>query len=331
MSPHEMAVGPQDAGADLLSFLSARFIRESKTRLRRLVAAGGVSVNGQAARGTRTLASGDVVEVPEDVPAGPPPPASVEIEVLHEDARHLVVNKPAGLPVIPARGGAGREFYDSLAARLNAEAPEAGPYVRPHVVHRLDRETSGVLLVAKDQEAGRELAGQFQHRTVTKRYLAIVEGALPRAELTVEVPMRRSPSSVLKMAADERSGKPARTGVRLREAFGHFSLLDVQLFTGRQHQIRFHMAAIGYPLVVDTLYGRRDVLTGADFNRIVGRAVAGCCAPPAGTVLLARTPLHALSISYRPPGASEPVECCAPVPADMEAFLNTLRRLDPVG
>ncbi|MDP7162172.1 MAG: RluA family pseudouridine synthase [Phycisphaerae bacterium] len=319
-----MAVSPQDAGADLLSFLSGRFIRESKTRLRRLLAAGCVNVNGRAARGTRVLAPGDVVEVPEETLAGPPPPASVEIEVLHEDARLLVVNKPAGLPVLPARGGAGREFYDSLAARLNAEVPEAGPYVRPHVVHRLDRETSGVLLVAKDKEAGAELAGQFQYRTVTKRYLAIVEGVLPRAELTVEVPMRRSPSSQLKMAADERSGKPARTGVRLREAFGHFSLLDVQLFTGRQHQIRFHMAAIGYPLAVDMLYGRRDVLTGAAFNRIVGKGRA-----PAEAVLLARTPLHALSIGYRPPGAGEPVECCAPVPADMEAFLDALRRLDP--
>ncbi len=322
MKPLEIRVSREDAGADVLGLLSALLINESKARLRRLVATGHIRVNGKAVVTTARLSAGDIVSLPPRLDTGPPRPASLRIELLHEDEDHVVVNKPAGHTVLPDRSGR-REFYDALVAALNRETPPDGPYVRPHIVHRLDRETSGVLLVAKSEDAARALSLQFQRRQVRKCYLAIVEGVLPRAELTVSIPLRRSASGGLKMVTNEKSGKPAVTDVELKETFGHFSLLEARPLTGRQHQIRVHLAAIGYPLAADLLYGRRKGLTGAEFNRIVR---ADKVRPE--RMLLGRCPLHALSIAYRHPTSLRGMEWTAPVPADLAGFLRLLRRVD---
>jgi 23S rRNA pseudouridine1911/1915/1917 synthase len=131
------------------------------------------------------------------------------------------------------------------------------------------------------------------------------------------------PGSILKMAPDPKHGKPARTHLLTRERFGHFCLVEARPLTGRQHQIRTHLAAIGYPLAVDDLYGRRAELTGADYNAIVGRAAAR-----PEELLLSRLPLHAAAISYRHPVSGEPMSQTAPLPPDLEAFLDLLRRTD---
>lgn len=324
MSMRQIKVGDDEAGADALSYLAARVIRESKTLLRRRIAGGQVTVNGSRVHTRYRLSAGDTIDLPDDVSLGPPLPATMQIDVLREDRRHLVVNKPAGAPVLPARGGDGREFYDALTAFMNRDAPPGGPYVRAYVVHRLDRGTSGVLLVGKSEEAGRDLSLQFQRRRVRKSYLAVAEGVLPREELTIDVPLRRESAAGLKMICDERSGKPATTHVEMLEPFGHFCLLKVRPLTGRQHQIRVHLAAVGYPLVVDMLYGRRDALTGDAFDGIVQGAGA-----PSDAVLLSRCPLHAASISYRLSGTGEQVAVTAPLPQDMTDFLDLLRRRDP--
>jgi len=320
----QISVCEPDAGADVAGFLCARLIRESKTRIRRLVATGEVTVNGRAVSTSHRLKVGDLICLPGGVDAGPPPPSEMDVEVIYEDGEHLAVNKPAGWPVVPGRGGRDAEFFRALVALLNRDAPAGGPYVRPHVVHRLDRETTGVLLVAKDEPAGRALSMQFQHRQVQKTYLAVAEGVLPRAEVTVDAPVRRLGASEVRMVCDERGGKPASTRLHLKEAFGHFCLLEARPLTGRQHQIRLHMAALGYPLAADSLYGRRSILTGAEFNAILGRRALG-----EREVLIERCPLHALSLSYRLPGSGEPATQVAPVPADMERLLDLLRRLDP--
>ena len=324
MDGREIRVSGDWAGRDVLSLLSALLARESKTRLRRLIAGGLIRVNGKGVSTGTTVKEGDLICLPDDVDLGPPPEASLAIEILREDAAHLVACKPPGHSVLPARNGSDRQFYDSLFALLNRLAPQGGPYVRAHIVHRLDRETSGVLLVAKDEQASRKLSLQFQRGTVRKVYFAIIEGVLPRAEVTVEIPLAHSPSSPLEMVPDERAGKPATSRVIVRRAFGHFSLVEVHPLTGRQHQIRVHLSAIGYPLAVDFIYGRRPALDGRQFNQIVG----GQRAAP-GRLLLGRCPLHAGEIAYDHPVTDERLTAVAPMPDDMTRFISLLSELDP--
>jgi len=319
-----LTVGQQEGGERLLEFLSSRLINESKTTLRRLVGAGRILLNGHAAPTGEALRAGDRVSLPPGLAPGPPPEQAIPIEVLYQDADHLCVDKPAGWPVLPGRRGQGAEFYRSLVALLNRDAPPGGPYVRPHVVHRLDRETSGVLLVACHVAAGRALSMQFQRRQVEKTYLCIVEGALPRQDVELNVPLRRMPGSILQMAPATEGGTSAVTLVHLKESFGHFSLLRLRPLTGRQHQIRVHLSAAGYPPLVDGLYGRREQLTGADLNRILGARVA-----KDGAILLDRCPLHAAALRYRPPSAREQRLQESSLPDDMEALLELLRRVDP--
>ena len=316
-------VRAHDAGVSLLGFLSGRLINESKTRLRRLVAGGSIRVNGKAVATSTVLEADDAVSLPADADVGPPPSAEFELEVLCEHGEHLVLNKPSGVTVLPGRRGAKDCLSASLVALLNRDAPAGGPFVRPHIVHRLDRETSGVLLVAKSEEAARKLSLQFQRRAVHKCYLGVIEGVLPRDELTIDIPLSHSRGSLLEMVPDPGSGKPAATQVVVREAFGHFCLLEIRPLTGRQHQIRVHLSAIGYPLAVDAVYGRRSRLKGADFNETVR---ARKLWPE--RVLLERCPLHAHSLRYRLPESGCPTEVTAPMPHDLESFLEVLRRHD---
>ncbi len=322
--PARLTVPTDESGESLLEFVSARFIRESKTRLRRLIASGEFRVNGAASSPGSAVWTDDVIACPTGLNAGPPREASLPIEVLYEDADHLCVNKPAGRPVLPGRSGRGAEFHESLTAHLNADAPPGGPYRRPHPVHRLDAGTSGVLLVAKTVQAGRALGRQFEQRQVRKGYLAVVEGVFPRPEIDIDIALGKRPGSLLKMRPDPKGGRPARTHAAVAERFGHFTLLRLRPETGRQHQIRVHLAAVGYPLAVDALYGRRSALTGADLNGILGTDAA----EPAAT-LLSRCPLHAEHIAYRHPAGEEPMAHHAPLPADLTAFLDLLRRCDP--
>lgn len=327
-----LVVPPEQSGTELLEFLSLQLVNTSKTALRRLIASGRIRLNGLAVTGAGAVSAGDRISLPAELEVSPPPEQTLPIDVLYEDGEHLCINKPAGHPVLPGRKGEAAELYRSLIAVVNRDAPPGGPYRRPHLVHRLDRDTSGVLLVAKTVEAGRALSTQFERRQVAKTYLGIIEGVLPRSELNLDIPLKRMPGGVLKMApvgdggkASARGrGKPASTRLKLKERFGHFSLLEIRPLTGRQHQIRVHLAAIGYPLAVDGLYGRRAELTGAEFNAILGQEAAR-----SGALLLTRCPLHAASIRYRHPGSGEPMEHDAPPPDDLRTFLELLRRADP--
>jgi 23S rRNA pseudouridine1911/1915/1917 synthase len=190
-------------------------------------------------------------------------------------------------------------------------------------VHRLDADTSGVLLVARDVEASRRLGRQFQARNVRKTYLCIVEGRFPREEAVVDIPLAREGGSSTRMRADDRRGKPAQTRLAVRERFAHFTLLEVTPLTGRQHQIRVHLAATGYPLAVDRLYGRRDRLTGHEYGEITG------CPAAVDAAMLGRAPLHAASIAYQHPCTGRELCQRAPLPRDLEEFLAALRRDDP--
>jgi len=317
---------PQSAdGAKLLEFLGSHLINESKTTLRGLIGSGRILLRGRPAPTNEAIRAGDAIILPPGLNWGPPPEQTVPIEVLYEDADHLCVNKAPGYPVLPGRKGEGAGFFRSLVAVLNRQAPPGGPYARPHVVHRLDRETSGVLLVASHVAAGRALSLQFQRRQVEKTYLCIAEGVLPRREVELDIPLHPMPGSILQMAPAAKGGISAVTQVFMEEEFGHFCLLRLRPLTGRQHQIRVHLAAAGYPPLVDGLYGRREMLTGAELNRILRAPDAA----PAEAILLSRCPLHAAALRYRPPSADQQRTQECPLPRDMADLLALLRRVDP--
>ena len=325
-TPDTLTVEASADETELLDFLSRRLVKVSKKTLRHLISQGEIRVNDRAVRPKYTLYEGDTVTVPAHLDDSAPKSheeAPLEVEILHEDDQHVVVNKPPGYPVLPDRQGKQREFYTSLMAVLNRNRPPEGPYVRPHILHRLDRETSGVLLVAKNREASRALSKQFQKGSVQKTYMVIVEGRFPRDSVRIDLPIARQDGSVIKMEPNEDSGKPSITRMSVRERFGHFSLIEVHPETGRQHQIRVHLQSTGYPPAVDFLYGRRETLTCEELGQIIGRPDL-----PGPPVVMSRCPLHAAAISYARPGTGEPMQLEAPLPDDMNAFLELLREYD---
>ncbi|MBI5549478.1 MAG: RluA family pseudouridine synthase [Deltaproteobacteria bacterium] len=228
--------------------------------------------------------------------------------VLHEDASVLAVDKPAGVLVVRGRMG---EAEPSLLDQLARERREA-----LRLVHRLDRGTSGVLLLARSPAAQREMSLAFERGRVHKRYLALVRGEPPVPELTVDVALVAARRGKSRPAAKGEEGKPSVTTFRLVERFHGFALLEALPQTGRTHQIRVHLRYAGYPLAVDGAY--------AGVERIL-RGELGLA--PAGDVLLGRTPLHAQRLTLPHPDTGEPLTVEAPLPADLEVALGLLRGL----
>ena len=283
----------------------------SRTRAQAAIRAGEVTVNGRAAKASLTIEEGQRLALSPTLGQGSylsaenggpaPQPEAIPLPIIYEDEHLLVVNKPAGLVVHPAPGHATGTLVNALLAHLPdlAEADDAATPGRPGIVHRLDRDTSGLLVVAKDAATHAALAHQMQERTMVKRYLALVEGHLDLAEGLIDAPIGRDPRHRQRMAlvAVARGGRDARTRFRVdREAKGR-TLLDVQLETGRTHQIRVHLAAVRHPVVGDLIYGRaQDPM------------------PP-------RMFLHAAHLSFTHPATGEWVSFDAPLPDDLAAFL----------
>ncbi len=231
-------------------------------------------------------------------------------DILFEDADLLVVNKPAGWLSIPDRQ---KKEKTNLRDWLTEQK---GPV---WVVHRLDRETSGVMCFARNEAAHRHLSLQFSGREVGKTYLALVEGIPPEPTGTIDRAIVPHPTVPGKMMCSNK-GKPARSHFQVMEVFRFCSLLKVTIETGRTHQIRVHLADIGFPLLVDALYGQRDQLTISDVKRW---NLAGSEQP---RPLLARIALHAFSLRLRHPATEEEMEFTAPLPKDLKATLNQLRK-----
>ncbi len=286
--------------------LAALLPQYSRSRLQAWLKQGAITVDGSARAASSKVSGGEQVQVQVQLEARQLAwrAETMALPIVHEDAALLVLNKPPGLVVHPGHGN----WSGTLLNALLAHSPMAQSLPRAGIVHRLDKQTSGLMVVAKTLPAYTSLVRQLQARSVTRRYLAVVEGAAP-AQGRVDAPIGRHPTQRTKMAVNER-GRTALTEFRLLERLGRYSLLDLKLHTGRTHQIRVHMQALGFPLVGDPVYGARRRATAA------GAAAA-----------FPRQALHAaeLSLQHPDPEGAVTLSWTAPLPADIAGLLAALR------
>jgi 23S rRNA pseudouridine1911/1915/1917 synthase len=302
-------VVPDDLAGQRLDRALASVTGLSRTRIQETIKGGAAQVDGKSARASQILEAGQRVTMAgkatmaASAPAGEAPVAdAIPLRILYEDDHLLVVDKPAGMVTHPAPG----HSSGTLVNALLAHAPElagVGDRARPGIVHRLDKDTSGLLVVAKDPATHTALAQQMKDRAMIKRYLALVEGAMPTAEGVIDAPIGRDPRQRLRMGllSVSSGGREARTRFRRLEEHGGRSLLEVQLETGRTHQIRVHLAAVHHPVVGDPVYGRAQ------------RPL-----PP-------RQFLHAAHLEFRHPTTGEWLTFDAPLPDDLASFLAICR------
>lgn len=235
----------------------------------------------------------------------------MDIPILWSDQNLLVIDKPAGLLSIP-------DGYDPTLPHLKSELMEK--YGRLWIVHRLDRYTSGVMLVARSAETHQALNTQFQNREVKKTYAALVDGCPEWDQKLVEVPLRINAGKRHRTVVDVERGKPSATHFRVLERFEHFCLVDARPDTGRRHQVRAHLSNAGYPITCDSLYGSQRVIHGSDLDA----QFSGEIQP--GEVVLERTALHASSIEFMHPVSGKKFLIAAPLAADMQRTLSLLRK-----
>src|SRR5689334_13458515 len=241
------------------SYLRTKFPAASRGAIKRLIEEGHIRVNGQIVKPTHTPRAGEQVQVhwPEAKPAEAQP-EEIPLDILYEDECLLVLNKPAGLVVHPAAGNEEHTLVNALLHHCRGQLSGIGGVARPGIVHRLDKDTSGCLVVAKNDETHLALSAQFAGRSVEKIYQAMVCGEMPRDRGDIRAAIARHSSHRKRMAVDEDMGRPARTTYQLLERLNGATLAEAVLHTGRTHQIRVHFQHIGFPLVGDLTYGNRQ-------------------------------------------------------------------------
>ncbi len=286
-----------DPGKRLDHFLQEHLPQFSRSRLQSWIKEGRVLVNGAAAKASLLLHGGEGVEV---TPADSLPllaaPEDLPLEILYQDASVIAINKPAGLVVHAGAGAHSGTLVNRLVHHF-AALSQVGGNQRPGIVHRLDKGTSGVLLVARNDAAHRALAAQFAERKVEKLYLALVHGKVRNEQGRVTTPIARDPVRRIRMTTRLGTGRSALTEYRVLQRFEKYTYLEVRIGTGRTHQIRVHLASVGHPVVGDKLYG----------------------APPATRIFL-----HAWQIAFTSPATGQRVNVEAPFPAELSLWLTTL-------
>ncbi|PYQ17182.1 MAG: RluA family pseudouridine synthase [Acidobacteria bacterium] len=309
----DLAVDEAGAGERLDRWLARSLPGLSRARLQAVIAAGHVRVDGRPARPSLRLKRGQSVSfrLPAPTPAIPRP-EDIPLTVVHEDSHLLVVDKPAGLVVHPGAGRSSGTLVNALLHRVR-DLSGVGGVLRPGIVHRLDRGTSGLLVVAKDDATHMALSRQFAGRSVEKEYLAVVLGQPRAVEGSIEVPIGRDPLHRKRMSVRAPRGRAARSTYRLVEALDGAALLRVRIATGRTHQIRVHLAALGHPVAGDPVYG--------------GRRRPASRRPQARAALeaLDRPALHAARLAFTHPATGERVLFESPLPPDLQRLLTALR------
>lgn len=302
--PHTPILRHAGSPVRLDTWLGERLPEHSRSQWQAQIKAGRVRVNGEPKKPHYLLKAGDAVEVERPAPRSVEiVPEDIPLDILFEDADLLVVNKPAGLVVHPAPGHDSGTLVNALLHHCR-DLEGIGGEKRPGLVHRLDKDTTGALVVAKTEKAMASLARQFKSRRVRKDYAALVWGRPEPAAGTIRTLVGRNPHDRKKMSARPASGREAVTHYETAKSLGPVSLLRVRIETGRTHQIRVHLAHVGHPVVGDRQYGRaRDTELPA----------------PA-----ARQMLHAERLAFRHPRTNEPMEFTAPLPEDMRRLLRAL-------
>jgi 23S rRNA pseudouridine1911/1915/1917 synthase len=292
----------ENQGARLDKYVSEHCPEISRTQTQKLIGNGYITVNGHTGKAGLKLNIGDKITI--NIPTSPSPlqPEPIPLNILYEDDDLLVIDKQAGLTVHPAPGHSTHTLVNAILSHLSS-LPDTGDRQRPGIVHRLDRDTSGVMLVAKNSTAHQNLTDQFKNRSVVKVYQVLVKGHLVPEDGIIEAPIGRDPLYRQRMAVvAESRGREARTTYHMIEYIGGYTLLEVRPETGRTHQIRVHLGAIGYPVVGDKVYGVKSEHLSRQF-------------------------VHASLLGFRLPSTGEYVEFPSPLPPDLSNALKIFRDL----
>lgn len=286
-------------------YLSEQCSDMSRSYLQKLVKEGGVCVGGTAVKSNYKVSAGERVtlEVPEAVEPEIVP-EEMELDIIYEDTDIILINKPKGMVVHPAAGHYSGTLVNGLMHHCRADLSGINGVMRPGIVHRIDMDTTGVLIVCKNDMAHNAIAEQLKEHSITRRYYAVVHGNIKVEEGTVNAPIGRHPVDRKKMSINEKNGREAVTHYRVLERFGQFTYVECRLETGRTHQIRVHMASIGHPLLGDAVYG-----------------------PAKCPYKLQGQTLHAGILGIIHPRTGEYMEFSAPLPPYFEALLTKLRQL----
>ena len=307
------AVTDQAAGQRIDAFLASRLSQISRTRIQRAIEDGDIVVGERTVKPSYRLRAGDQIEIDlPDPPAVAVAAENIPLKILYEDEDLIVIDKPAGMVVHPGAGVESGTLVNALVYHFDKLSEKAGR-VRPGIVHRIDKETSGLLVVAKNDLAHERLSDQFRDRLVFKLYVALCYGRISQAGGEIEARIGRSPHNRTRMAVLRGgAGRTAHTLFEVADRFSQFTLLKVQIKTGRTHQIRVHLAHIGHPVVGDAAYGggRENSVLDPQIKREIKS--------------LGRHFLHSAQMAFAHPRTGERLEFAAPMPPDLARFLEIL-------
>ena len=309
---HTFTAADQDISTRLDVFLAGRLPELTRSRIKTLLEEGRAFVNGKAARAGQKLKGAEeiTISVPEPE-AGTVEPEEVALAVLYDDSDIVVINKPSDMTVHPGAGRATGTLVNALLGMKRPLAPTGGP-LRPGIVHRLDKDTSGVLVVARNDKSYLSLVGQFKDRRTSRKYLALVWGSMKEDKGTINIAIGRDSVHRQKISTKARIKREAVTKYKVLKRFPLISLLEIKLETGRTHQIRVHLAEVKHPVVGDQVYGKRDIppaLPKTAADRLKG---------------IKRQMLHAATLGFTHPSTGEWMEFSAPPPPDMAGLIEAL-------
>ena len=304
----KLLAGPDDRGLRLDVFLTQRLKDVTRSQIQMLNRSGAIRVEGRQDKAGYRIRGGETIEVDlQSVQPVPLTPEQIPLQIYFEDDNLAVIEKPAGMVVHPGSGTKTGTVVHGLLFHFK-NLSSTGGASRPGVVHRLDKKTSGLLIVAKSNVAHVRLSRAFQSREIQKTYVALVHGKLPKPTGTIELAVGRHPKVRTKMAAGGARGRSAYTEYRAMEVFRGFSLIEIRIKTGRTHQIRVHLSAIGHPVVGDDVYGERS---NKEFSKKFGP--------------LNRFFLHASSLRFVHPMTGVPLEFHSPLPMELQKLLTSIK------
>ena len=299
----EIEVKKEEVGKRLDSYISSKKEEITRTTAQRLIEEGNILVNNKKQKVSYKVLEGDLIQIsPEEIKEIEIKPQEIPIEIIYEDKDIIVVNKPKGMVVHPANGNPDGTLVNAIMAICKDSLSGIGGELRPGIVHRLDKDTSGLLIIAKNDKAHVNMSEQIKNHQVRKTYIALVRGVIKENEATINMPIGRSTSDRKKMAVNK-NGKEAITHIKVLKRYDKYTLLEVNIETGRTHQIRVHLSHIGYPIIGDYTYSN-----GKNEFGVVGQC------------------LHARKLEFKHPITNKEIKLEAPLPEYFEKIINELNK-----